>query len=131
MQSYFESFYMKNVLYSSILFEIIFLFVISHIYSYFFTKSIVKSVTKHFRKQIHKKMRYLPHLMKRMCRRKTDTDNTVVISGNIIHCAILFNEFFDIVKTFISIKGIAFKSQDANMVGFIKHSIAVGIISCL
>ena len=122
---------MENVLYSSILFEVIFLFVISHIYSYFFTKSIVKSVTKYFRKQIRKEMTYFQHLMKRMCRRKTDTDNTVGISGNIIHCAILFNEFLDIVKTFISIKGIAFKSQDANMVGSIKHSISVGIIAFL
>ena len=57
--------------------------------------------------------------MKRMCRRKADTDNTVGISGNMIHCAILFNKFLDIVKTFISIKGKTVKSQDVNMVGSI------------
>ncbi len=109
----------------------ILLFVISHIYSYFLFKRIVESMAKHFRKYIRKKMLYLQLLMKRMYRRKTDTDNTIGISSNVIHCAILFNEFFDVVKPFRSIKGIAFKSQDVNMVGSIKHSVSVCIVSFL
>lgn len=107
-----------------------FLFVISHIYSYFFTKSIVKSVTKHLGSRSTKNA-LSPTSHEEDVQKKADTDNTVGISGNMIHCAILFNKFLDIVKTFISIKGKTVKSQDVNMVGSIKHSISVGIISFL